>query len=300
MIWPDVPIFIRDYSNGIKKLDDNSEEILKKKIKYNPNAFHLNPLSDDFGLDEKYTIRPFNIHTSSSLKDLFKNKTTPSRTLGGTVNLSTGTKEILKMTEKMIPKIDHSKIDSGYYENKMNKIHSNEDLMLREMSKADAFAKGFIDNLKPVTLVGGGPINLEPSPAPTSTPAPTPTPSKSTSLNMTEDERTHRNKQMLSGLKINSVYTDDNIENIDQALQKEQEDETKHRNTHERTQKFHRIAGHNYGKNKAEIIKKAAGEMRDRRYNKIEERKAEIIEDKKELREMNFNKAASKIQSKFR
>ena len=40
--------------------------------------------------------------------------------------------------------------------------------------------------------------------------------------------------------------------------------------------------------------------MRDRRYNKIEERKAEIIEDKKELRDMNINKAASKIQSKFR
>ena len=63
MIWPDVPIFIRDYSNGIKKLDDNSEDILNKKLKYNPNAFHLNPLSDDFGLDEKYTIRPFNLHT---------------------------------------------------------------------------------------------------------------------------------------------------------------------------------------------------------------------------------------------
>ena len=104
---------------------------------------------------------------------------------------------------------------------------------------------------------------------------------------------------MLSGLKINSVYTDDNVENIE-ALQKEQEDETKHRNTHERSQNFKKLAGHIYGKNKGENIKKAAGEIRDRRYNKIEERKAEIIEDKKELREMNFNKAASKIQSKFR
>ena len=223
MIWPDVPIFIRDYSNGIKKLDDNSEEILNKKLKYNPNAFQLTPLSDDFGLDEKYTISPFNIQTSSSLKDLFKNRYTPSNTLKGSkVNLSTGTKEIIKMTEKMIPKIDHSTIDPGYYENKMNKIHSNNDLMLREMSKADAFVQGVISNLKPVTNAGGVPITLEPSPAPTaaptSTPTPTPTPSRSTRLNMTDEERTQNFKQMLTGLKVNSVYTDENIENIDQDL----------------------------------------------------------------------------------
>ena len=122
MIWPDIPVFIRDYSNGIKKIDCCSDEILKKKIKYNPNEFHLNPLSDDFGLEEKYTIRPFKLSHNNSLKDLFKNRYTPSNTLKGSqVNLSTGTgtKEIIKMTEKMIPKIDHSTIDPGYYENKM-------------------------------------------------------------------------------------------------------------------------------------------------------------------------------------
>ena len=288
MIWPDVPIFIRDYSNGIKKLDDNSEEILKKKIKYNPNAFHLNPLSDDFGLDEKYTIRPFNLHTSSSLKDLFKNRYTPSNTLKGSkVNLSTGTKEIIKMTEKMIPKIDHSTIDPRYYENKMNKIHSNEDLMLREMSKADAFAKGFIANLKPVTLGGGGdgPINLEPSPAPTSTP------SRSTRLNMTDEERTEKNKRILTGggLSINPLRKS-SVEDFESELKdaedkfneimEGQEDESKQRKRDEKINNFQRLAGKNYGKSVYEELQKGAQETRERRGV--------------------LNKAASKITSAIR
>ena len=119
------------------------------------------------------------------------------------------------MTEKMIPKIDHSKIDPGYYENKMNKIHSNEDLMLREMSKADVFAKEFVKTKRgelesklvfnkaaPISIgSGGGAITLEPSAAPTSTP------SSSTRLNMTDEERTEKNKRILTGggLSINPL-----------------------------------------------------------------------------------------------
>ncbi len=65
----------------------------------------------------------------------------PSNSLNGKVNLSTGTREIIKMTNKMIPKIDHS----GYYEHKLNEIKSNKDLMTSEYSKAETFAKEFIE-----------------------------------------------------------------------------------------------------------------------------------------------------------
>ncbi len=81
--------------------------------------------------NDKYTIRPFKLHYDQSFKDLFKNRTTPSSLLKGrTVNLSAGTKEILKMTNKLIPKIDYSGVDAGYYEHKSNEVKSNKDLMM--------------------------------------------------------------------------------------------------------------------------------------------------------------------------
>ncbi len=76
---------------------------------------------------------------------MFKNKCIPSNSLDGKVNLSTGTREIIKMTNKLIPKIDHSTIDPGYYEHKLNEMKSNKDLMKREYSKAETFAKEFIE-----------------------------------------------------------------------------------------------------------------------------------------------------------
>ena len=148
MIWNDINIFKRDYTNGIKKLDGDTDKMQNDKVKHKTNAFNITPDIDEHGLDDKYTIRPFKIHYDQSLKDLFKNKCAPSNSLNGKVNLSTGTREIIKMTNKMIPKIDHSGVDPGYYEHKLNDIKSNKDLMKREYSNADAFAKSFVTDLK--------------------------------------------------------------------------------------------------------------------------------------------------------
>ncbi len=145
MIWNDINIFKRDYTNGVKKLDGNTDKMQNEKVKHKTNAFNITPDIDEHGLDDKYTIRPFKIHYDQSLKNLFKNKCAPSNSLNGKVNLSTGTKEILKMTNKMIPKVDHSGVDPGYYEHKLNEIKSNKDLMKREYSKAETFAKEFIE-----------------------------------------------------------------------------------------------------------------------------------------------------------
>ena len=144
MIWNDINIFKRDYTNGIKKLDGDTDKMKNEKIKHKTNAFNITPDIDEHGLDDKYTIRPFKIHYDQSLKNLFKNKCAPSNSLNGKVNLSTGTREIIKMTNKMIPKIDHSGVDPGYYEHKLNDIKSNKDLMKREYSKAETFAKEFV------------------------------------------------------------------------------------------------------------------------------------------------------------
>ena len=144
MIWNDINIFKRDYTNGVKKLDGDTD-MQNEKLKHKTNAFNITPDIDEHGLDDKYTIRPFKIHYDQSLNNLFKNKCTPSNSLNGKVNLSTGTREIIKMTNKMIPKIDHSGVDPGYYEHKLNEIKSNKDLMKREYSKAETFAKEFIE-----------------------------------------------------------------------------------------------------------------------------------------------------------
>jgi hypothetical protein len=147
MIWNDINIFKRDYSNGVKKLDGDTDMQIEK-LKHKTNAFNITPDIDEHGLDDKYTIRPFKIHYDQSLKNLFKNKCTPSNSLNGKVNLSTGTKEILKMTNKMIPKVDHSGVDPGYYEHKLNEIKSNKDLMMKEYSKANTFAKDYVERMK--------------------------------------------------------------------------------------------------------------------------------------------------------
>ena len=111
MIWSDIGFYTRDYNNGIKKIEDLNDATKNQndKLKHNQHSFNTTPQIDEYGLDDKYTIRPFKLHYDQSFKDLFKNRTTPSSLLKGkTVNLSNETKEIIKMTNKMIPKIDYS------------------------------------------------------------------------------------------------------------------------------------------------------------------------------------------------
>jgi len=52
------------------------------------------------------------------------------------------------MTNKLIPKIDHSTVDPGYYEHKLNEMKSNKDLLMKRLSNAVAFAKSFVSDLK--------------------------------------------------------------------------------------------------------------------------------------------------------
>ena len=102
------------------------------------------------------------------------------------------------MTNKLIPKIpkiNYSGVDPGYYEHKLNEVKSNKDLMMREYSKGETFAKEFLsemkkkgnDNsalmaemkmgLKPKNIaIGGGGgsedfIDLKPSPKPSHHPS---------------------------------------------------------------------------------------------------------------------------------
>ena len=113
MIWSDIGIYTRDYNNGMKKVDVYNEAIKKQneKLKHKTTAFNTHPKVDEHGWD-KYTIRSLKFHHNQSFKDLFTNKTTISSTLkGGQLNLSNGTKEIIKMTNRMIPKIDYSGVD---------------------------------------------------------------------------------------------------------------------------------------------------------------------------------------------
>ena len=95
MIWSDIGIYKRDYTNGIKKIDDlnDATKSQNEKLKHNTNAFNTSPEISEYGLDDKYTIRPFKRHCDQNLKNLFKNKTTPSNEFKGTINLSTGTKK---------------------------------------------------------------------------------------------------------------------------------------------------------------------------------------------------------------
>ena len=151
MIWSDIAKYTRVYNNGIKKIEDlnDANKIQNEKLKHNKHSFNTSPQIDEHGLEDKYTIRPFKLHYDQSFKDLFKNRSTPGSLLKGTqLNLSTGTKEIIKMTNKMIPKIDHSGVEPGYYEHKLNEVKSNKDLMKREYSKASEFAKEFVKNKK--------------------------------------------------------------------------------------------------------------------------------------------------------
>jgi len=297
MIWNDINIFKRDYTNGIKKLEGITEdynELQNEKLKHNHNAFNTTPDIDEYGLDDKYTIRPFKLHYNHGLKDLFKNKCTPSNTLKGKINLSTGTKEIIKMTNKMIPKIDHSTVDPGYYEYKMNDINSNKDLMMKRISNADAFAKSYVTDWKTktnntieehlksrlqrigtnTTLDAGSVHILKPSPLTLQPPA--------EPLDVTT-----KNKRLLTGkgfgLNISPIKSNESIleedfnehfndleDNFDNILQEEDKDNKRIQKKNERLKKFKELAGRTYKNNMYDEIIKGAEESKQR-HGKIKE-----------------------------
>ena len=103
MIWSDIAQYTRDYNNGIKKIDDLNDvkKIQNDKLKHNKHSFNTSPQIDEHGLEDKYSRRPFKLHYDQSFKDLFKNRSTPSSLLkSGQLNLSTGTKEIIRWLTK--------------------------------------------------------------------------------------------------------------------------------------------------------------------------------------------------------
>lgn len=311
MIWNDINIFKRDYTNGIKKLDsltNDYNDLQNEKLKHKVNAFDTTPDIDLHGLDDKYTIRSLKLHYNNSLKDLFKNKCSPSSVLKGKVNLSTGTKEIIKMTNKMIPKIDHSTVDPGYYEYKMNDIKSNKDLMMREYSKGKDFAKDFIEDMKKkgsdktglmqalrksTTKDGESVSTLQPSPPPPSSEI--------------FDEKTERNKRMLTGRRLNispikksddSLLENDFIndwEEMDAELDNITNEGNKmdelRRQRSERGHKFNEMAGKVYKNDIKSNLLKGAEEMKQRREqikktknnasNKIKKFLSNAVEQKK-------------------
>jgi len=55
MIWNDINIFKRDYTNGIKKLDgltNDYSDLQNEKLKHKVNAFDTTPDIDLHGLDD--------------------------------------------------------------------------------------------------------------------------------------------------------------------------------------------------------------------------------------------------------
>ena len=148
LVWNDIAKYTQQYNNGIKKLGNIEQSInqidnkLKTKHKYNTQ-----PIVDDYGLDDKYTIRPFNIKTDPYTKEIFTNKTKTSNLLNNRSKLSSGTIEAIKTQSKYVPKVNHSYIDPQYYEFKLQN-KSNNDLILNKLTKGREFAGSYVESLK--------------------------------------------------------------------------------------------------------------------------------------------------------
>jgi hypothetical protein len=128
---------------------NENEKFNKKKYQHNKNKFHFNHSNEDYGLDERITIRPFHIKYDSSFKKLTSNRTTPSKMLGEH-SLSSGVKEAINRTHKIIPKIDYSYTDPQYYEHNL-KNKTNKDFILDELSpnpNGRDFAKKYVAGLQ--------------------------------------------------------------------------------------------------------------------------------------------------------
>ena len=219
LVWNDIAKYTNDYKNGIKKLDDivnDADKAQNNKLNYKKNKFKLHSSTDDYGLDDKITIRSMKFKTSNDLKDMFKNKSTPSNLLKGKVELSSGIQNVINMQNKMIPKIDHSYIDPGYYEHKLEG-KTNKDLMLKELSSGKDFAKQYVAGLPKRTellesISKSSPTSTSSTTLPSS---PSPTPSTSTRLNNVintdigelDDETTTKMKKRGFGNKNNQTLT---------------------------------------------------------------------------------------------
>jgi hypothetical protein len=157
---------------------NENEKFNKNKTNHNKNKFHFNPSNDEYGLDEKYTIRPFHIKYDTSFNKLMSGKSTPSQSLGKH-SLSSGTKEAIKLTKKLIPKIDYSYTDPQYYEHKLQG-KTTKDLILKELSKGKKFAKEYMERQN----MGMEDVNTNTKPVYPNSSSPPPSPSRSSSKNL--------------------------------------------------------------------------------------------------------------------
>jgi hypothetical protein len=151
IIWDDIEKFTNNYNSGVKKLDgfNENKKFNNKKSDFNKNKFHFNHSNEDYGLDERITIRPHHIKYDSSFKKLTSNRTTPSKSLGKH-SLSSGVREAINRTHKIIPKIDYSYTDPQYYEHNL-KNKTNKDFILDELSpnpNGRDFAKKYVAGLQ--------------------------------------------------------------------------------------------------------------------------------------------------------
>lgn len=143
LLWNDIAKYTTGYTNGIKRLKNvlsDAKESQNKKLNHKTNTFNINPSVDDYGLDKRITIKTMKFKSDNDLKNMFNNKSTPSHSLKGQVELSPGTKRVIEMTNKMIPKVDHSKVEPKYQRK------SNKDLILKNLSKS--FARDYVEGLK--------------------------------------------------------------------------------------------------------------------------------------------------------
>ena len=179
IVWDDIEKLTKNYHSGIKKLDGLNENTKYNNNKTNhKNNFKFKQSNDDYGLDDKVTIRPFHIKYDSNIQKLMVGKSTPSKILGKH-NLSSGTIEAIKYGNSTIPKIDYSYVDPQYFEHKL-KGKTNKDFILKELSKGQEFARNFLSSAAPIpTPIPTPAISL----SSTSIPSPAPTPSLSTRLN---------------------------------------------------------------------------------------------------------------------
>ena len=187
IVWNDIEHLTKNYTNGIKKIDglDENNKYSKNKISHNKNKFRFSPSNNDYGLDDKITIKPFNIKYDSNIKKLMIGKSTPSNILGKH-QLSSGTIEAIKSAKKFIPKIDYSYVDPQYYQHQL-KGKTNKDFILKEMTPGKDFAQKYVSNLPKrndlLNAIQGGTTLSTTSTAPALTPSPTHTPSTSTRNN---------------------------------------------------------------------------------------------------------------------
>ena len=195
IVWNDIEHLTKSYTNGIKKLDglNENKKYNNNKIDFNKNKFHFNHSNDDFGLDERITIRPFHIKYDSSFKNLMSVKSTPSKTLGKH-SLSSGTIEAINLTKKLIPNIDYSYTDPQYYEHKL-KGKTTKDLILNELSKGKKFAKEYMERQN----MGMEDVNSNIKPTYPSSSSPPPSPRSMHSED--KNETNSRSRRLLFGSK---------------------------------------------------------------------------------------------------